>query len=73
MKTISLCLFAIVCLSLPCLAHGGEGFVADDMLAGMKPGEKAALLMVHFGTTYDETRTHTIDAINAKAREAFPA
>lgn len=72
MKTISLCLFAIVCLSLPCLAHGGEGFVADDMLAGMKPGEKAALLMVHFGTTYDETRTQTIDAINAKAREAFP-
>lgn len=28
--------------------------------------------MVHFGTTYDDTRTKTIDAINAKAKEAFP-
>lgn len=34
--------------------------------------EKTALLMVHFGTTYDETRAKTIDAINAKARECFP-
>jgi len=38
----------------------------------MKPGDKAALLMVHFGTTYDETRALTIDAINAKAKAAFP-
>lgn len=30
------------------------------------------LLMVHFGTTYDETRLKTIDAINEKARQAFP-
>ena len=30
------------------------------------------LLMVHFGTTYDNTRQKTIDAINRKAREAFP-
>lgn len=28
--------------------------------------------MVHFGTTHDDTRALTIDAINAKAREAFP-
>jgi sirohydrochlorin cobaltochelatase len=34
--------------------------------------DKTALLMVHFGTSYDETRSKTIDAINAKARETFP-
>ena len=34
--------------------------------------DKAALLMVHFGTTYDDTRALTIDAINAKAAQAFP-
>jgi sirohydrochlorin cobaltochelatase len=28
--------------------------------------------MVHFGTTYNETRQKTIDAINEKARTAFP-
>ena len=31
-----------------------------------------AILMVHFGTTYDDTRAKTIDAINAKAQELFP-
>lgn len=35
-------------------------------------GEKAALLMVHFGTTFDDTRALTIDAINSKAAEEFP-
>ena len=34
--------------------------------------EHDALLMVHFGTTYDETRAKTIDAINKKVREALP-
>ena len=28
--------------------------------------------MVHFGTTHDDTRALTIDAINAKAQAAFP-
>ena len=70
MKTYILSLFLLV--SLFCSAHEGGNFVASDMLAGMQPGDKAALLMVHFGTTYDDTRTKTIDAINAKAKEAFP-
>ena len=34
--------------------------------------QDTALLMVHFGTTYDETRAKTIDAINEKAMKAFP-
>lgn len=62
----------LVSISLLCRAHDGEGFVASDLLAGMKPGDRAALLMVHFGTSYDDTRAVTIDAVNAKAKEAFP-
>lgn len=34
--------------------------------------EHSALLMVHFGTTFDETRQKTIDAINERARQTFP-
>lgn len=34
--------------------------------------EKAAILMVHFGTTFGDTRAATIDAVNAKAQESFP-
>ena len=67
-----LSLIILLTVSLLCPAHEGENFVASDMLASMKPGDKAALLMVHFGTTHDDTRALTIDAINAKAHEAFP-
>ena len=34
--------------------------------------KKQALLMVHFGTTYDDTRAATIDALNSAAVAAFP-
>ena len=76
MKRLLFVLALLACgLSLPALAQedGGEGqFAPNDLLATLKPGDKAALLMVHFGTSYADTRALTIDAINAKAREAFP-
>ena len=33
---------------------------------------KTAILMVHFGTTVDETRAATIDALNDKVKSTFP-
>ena len=66
MKTSLLSL--LLAVSLFCAAHEGGNFVSSDMLASMKPGEKAALLMVQFGTTHDDTRAQTIDAVNAQAR-----
>ena len=36
------------------------------------PAQDTSLLMVHFGTTYDDTRQKTIDAINEKTRTTFP-
>ena len=36
------------------------------------PKEKTAILMVHFGTTFDDTRKLTIDVINEKAKNQFP-
>lgn len=47
-------------------------FISSDLFASMKPGEKAAILVVHFGTTHDDTRALTIDVINKKMSEAFP-
>ncbi|MBP5692637.1 MAG: sirohydrochlorin cobaltochelatase [Bacteroidales bacterium] len=38
----------------------------------IKDNGKKAILMVHFGTTHDDTRALTIDAVNAKVKEAFP-
>ncbi len=59
-------------VSLLCTAHEEGNFVAKDLRETMKPGDKAALLLVHFGTTYADTRAVTIDAINEKTRTAFP-
>ncbi len=59
-----------VCQPLP--AHSGANFEASDIRVQMKDGDKLAVLMVHFGTTHDDTRALTIDALNAKVQEAFP-
>lgn len=58
-----------LCMSV----HAQElsSFVESDLLASLQKDEKAALLMVHFGTTYDDTRSKTIDAINQKAKKQF--
>lgn len=55
-----------------CKAHEEENFMVSDMKASMQPGDKAALLMVHFGSTYDDTRALTIDAVNSLAKSEFP-
>lgn len=57
-------------ITLLCVLMISAGVRAQDF----KPDEggKAALLMVHFGTTFDDTRALTIDAINEKARKTFP-
>ena len=46
-------------------------FTASDMQGSMREGDKAAILMVHFGTTHDDTRLLTIEALNQKAKEQF--
>ena len=66
--------FSILLMFLCMSTHAQElsSFVESDLLASLHKDEKAALLMVHFGTTYDETRSKTIDAINQKAKALFP-
>lgn len=53
------------------LAHSDGGFVDKDFFEGMKKNDKAAILMVHFGTTFDDTRALTIDRINEKVQKEF--
>ena len=44
----------------------------SDLFGSLKDGEKGAVLVVHFGTTHEDTRAKTIDAVNKKIAEAFP-
>ncbi len=65
-------LFAAIAFSVLAFAHSDENWQESDMLKNMQPGDKAALLLVHFGTSYDDTRALTIEALNNKVKEQFP-
>lgn len=66
------CAMAASSLTGQVWAHSEGNYVHSDFFETMKSGDKAALLMVHFGTTHDDTRALTIEAINEKARSLFP-
>ena len=59
---------------LLCAVIGGYAQQAEseELFGQLQPNEKGAVLMVHFGTTYDETRAKTLDALNESVRQAFP-
>lgn len=70
MKWITL-LFVLVFETILCMAHF-DNFIESDLFGNLGERDKAAILVVHFGTTHDDTRALTIDVINAKMKEAFP-
>lgn len=70
MKNILTALFLLT--NTLSFAHGGGGFKHSDIFKTLGPNDKIAILMVHFGTTHDDTRALTIEAINKKVSQAFP-
>ena len=70
MKWITL-LFVLVFETILCMAHS-DNFIESDLFGNLGERDKAAILVVHFGTTHDDTRALTIDVINAKMKEVFP-
>ena len=70
MKTTLLATVLLLCTNV--FAHSGENFVESDLFGNLGARDKAAILVVHFGTSYDDTRAATIDVLNQAMREAFP-
>lgn len=60
-------------IAIATFAHGGSNYEHSDFFKGMQSGDKAAILMVHFGTTHDDARELTIEALNNQAKQAFPS
>ena len=54
------------------LQAGNKIFETDSLFAAMGPNDKGAILVVHFGTTHDDTRRVTLDAINERIAAAYP-
>lgn len=70
--TVLLLKALFVCCILSQSVRADGNFVESDLFGLLKKGEKAALLVVHFGTTHEDTRIRTIDAVNRKLADAFP-
>lgn len=63
----------IMAATMSAALYGEEGgFVKSDFYKTMEKNDKASILMVHFGTTFDDTRKNTIDAVNDEAKKEFP-
>ncbi len=67
-----LIIFIMSVISCTAMAHGNSNYEESDFFSTLKTGDKAAILMVHFGTTHDDTRTLTIDAINKRVKARYP-
>jgi len=67
-----LTIFMLCLFSAPLWAQGEQTAVPADMLGSMSSQDRAALLLVSFGTTHDDTRALTIDAMAEKAKKEFP-
>jgi len=68
----ALLFFTLSVFTLFAFGHGGSNYVHSEFFKSMKAGDKAAILMVHFGTTHEDTRAVTIDAMNDKVKKQFP-
>jgi sirohydrochlorin cobaltochelatase len=58
--------------ALGLFGRGDGEYTSSDIFKSMAKGDKLAVLTVHFGTTHDDTRALTVDALNRQVQSAFP-
>ncbi len=61
----------LVCSNIFALS-AKTNFMKSDFLAGVEDGDKAALVMVYFGTTHADIRAKTITALTNLAAKRYP-
>lgn len=71
MKTLII-ITIIILSTITSQAHEVTTSQPSPFFDSMTDTDKAAILIVYFGTTHDDTRTKTIDALNQKVKQQFP-
>lgn len=71
MRKTTIC-FVLLLTTLIAYSHGGGNYEHSDFFRSIKKGDKAAIVMVHFGSTHADTRELTIDVLNGKVKQTFP-
>lgn len=64
------CLIFVTMTMATAMGHGN--YIKSNILKELKDGDKLAIVLMHFGTTHDDTRKKTIEAINEEVRKEFP-
>ncbi len=70
-KTFFTTLILIMC-GICFSSEAKTNFTKNDLFESVTKSDKVALLMVHFGTSHNDTRTKTIEALNDLARKSYP-
>ena len=71
MKTLII-IITIILSTITTQAHEVTTSQPSPFFDNMTDTDQAAILIVYFGTTHDDTRTKTIDALNQKVKQQFP-
>lgn len=71
MKKTIICLIMTL-VTISSFAHDATTSEHSDFFKNLQAGDKAAILMVYFGTTHDDTRTKTIDALANRVKKEYP-
>lgn len=64
-------LLVIILIIINISSFAKEGFYHKPILSSMDKGDKIAILVVHFGTTHNLTRSLTIDKITERIRDYY--
>lgn len=65
-------ILSIVSVLLIPFCMAAKDYEDSDIFASLNKSDKIAILMVHFGTSHEQTRLLTIDAINKKVTQKYP-
>lgn len=71
MKKVLMLMILIIGVGVSSFAHSVTPVEGENVFDHLHKGEKKAVLVVHFGTTVEETREKTIDAINVEFKDEF--
>lgn len=64
---------SLVLIAAPLLTNAQHGaFIEESILSNMNGNDKAAILVVHFGTTHSDTRQKNIEPLNKAIEQRFP-
>lgn len=69
-NTITLAIALILC-SLG-VANAKTNFFESNIFEGLTSSDKVAILMVHFGTSHNDTRAKSIEALNEMVKDRYP-